>query len=144
MPAPTPIVFRREPTRRSFLATAVAAGGAASLTRAEADPAARTAAPPFRISLAQWSLHETIFAGTLDNLDFPRAAKQQFGIEAVEYVNQFFKDKAKDADYIAELARRAEDELCLLVQVETREGLDNLEAIARLDGIDGVFIASPA
>ncbi len=125
MPSPTPIVFRREPTRRSFLATAVAAGGAASLTRAEADPAARTAAPPFRISLAQWSLHETIFAGTLDNLDFPRAAKQQFGIEAVEYVNQFFKDKAKDADYIAELARRAEDEGVTNVLVMC-DGLGNL------------------
>ncbi len=33
-----------------------------------------------------------------------------------------------------------EDELCLLVQVETQEGLDNLEAIAKVDGIDGVFI----
>jgi 4-hydroxy-2-oxoheptanedioate aldolase len=41
---------------------------------------------------------------------------------------------------IPEYAKRAEDELCLLVQVETREALDNLEAIARLDGIDGVFI----
>jgi 4-hydroxy-2-oxoheptanedioate aldolase len=37
-------------------------------------------------------------------------------------------------------AARAEEELCLLVQVETREALANLEAIARLDGIDGVFI----
>lgn len=33
-----------------------------------------------------------------------------------------------------------ENELCLLVQVETQEGLDNLEAIARVDGVDGVFI----
>jgi 4-hydroxy-2-oxoheptanedioate aldolase len=37
-------------------------------------------------------------------------------------------------------AKRAEEEICLLVQVETRQALDNLEAIARLDGIDGVFI----
>jgi 4-hydroxy-2-oxoheptanedioate aldolase len=41
---------------------------------------------------------------------------------------------------VKEYARRADQELCLLVQVETREGLDNLEAIARTDGIDGVFI----
>ena len=41
---------------------------------------------------------------------------------------------------VKEYARRASEELCLLVQVETREGLDNLEAIARTDGIDGVFI----
>jgi 4-hydroxy-2-oxoheptanedioate aldolase len=41
---------------------------------------------------------------------------------------------------VAEYAKRAEEELCLLVQIETRQGLDNLEAIARMDGIDGVFI----
>ena len=35
---------------------------------------------------------------------------------------------------------QAEGELCLLVQVETRQALDNLEAIARVDGVDGVFI----
>ena len=65
---------------------------------------------PFQISLAQWSLNSTLFAGKLDNLDFPRAAKQQFGITAVEYVNQFFKDKAKDAEYLADLAGRAAGE----------------------------------
>jgi len=36
--------------------------------------------------------------------------------------------------------KRAESELCLLVQIETRRGLDNLEAIAKVDGVDGVFI----
>jgi len=41
---------------------------------------------------------------------------------------------------IKDYARRAEEELCLLVQVETRQALDNLEAIARTDGVDGVFI----
>jgi 4-hydroxy-2-oxoheptanedioate aldolase len=39
-------------------------------------------------------------------------------------------------DYLA----RAEDELCLLVQIETRAGLDALEAIAAVDGVDGLFI----
>ena len=37
-------------------------------------------------------------------------------------------------------AHTCEDELCLLVQVETQEGLDNLEKIASVDGVDGVFI----
>jgi len=41
---------------------------------------------------------------------------------------------------VKDYVKRAEEELCMLVQVETREGLDNLEAIARTDGIDGVFI----
>lgn len=37
-------------------------------------------------------------------------------------------------------AARAEEELCLLVQVETRASLDQIEAIAATDGVDGVFI----
>ncbi|MEQ8355916.1 MAG: aldolase/citrate lyase family protein [Kiloniellaceae bacterium] len=37
-------------------------------------------------------------------------------------------------------AQHAEEELCLLVQVETRQALESLEAIAAVDGVDGVFI----
>jgi 4-hydroxy-2-oxoheptanedioate aldolase len=37
-------------------------------------------------------------------------------------------------------AKRAAEELCLLVQVETQEALDALEAIAAVDGVDGIFI----
>ena len=116
-------------TRRTFLAAGASAAGvlaSAPLRALAADAApAATKEPLFRISLAQWSLHNTLFAGKLDNLDFPRAAKQQFGIEAVEYVNQFFKDKARDNDYIAELAKRAADEGVTNVLVMC-DGLGNL------------------
>ncbi|HTL05831.1 MAG TPA: sugar phosphate isomerase/epimerase family protein [Gemmatimonadales bacterium] len=44
----------------------------------------------------------------MDNLDFAKAAAD-FGIGAIEYVNQFFMDKARDAAYLAELNRRARD-----------------------------------
>jgi 4-hydroxy-2-oxoheptanedioate aldolase len=37
-------------------------------------------------------------------------------------------------------AKKAHEEICVLVQVETREGLDNIEAICAVDGVDGVFI----
>ncbi len=37
-------------------------------------------------------------------------------------------------------AKRAQEEICVLVQIETRMGLDNLEAIAAVEGVDGVFI----
>src|SRR3546814_12426470 len=37
-------------------------------------------------------------------------------------------------------AGRAEPELCLLVQVETRQSLDAIEEIAAVDGVDGIFI----
>jgi 4-hydroxy-2-oxoheptanedioate aldolase len=41
---------------------------------------------------------------------------------------------------VKDYARRASEELCVLVQVETRTALDNLDAIAAVDGVDGVFI----
>ena len=41
---------------------------------------------------------------------------------------------------IKDYARRAQEEICLLVQVETRSGLENIEAICAVEGIDGVFI----
>ena len=63
----------------------------------------------FPISLAEWSLHRTLFAGKLDHLDFARTAKEDYGISAVEYVNQFFKDKAKDQKYLAEMKKRTSD-----------------------------------
>lgn len=66
--------------------------------------------PPFRISLAQWSLHRALFAKELEHLDFARVARRDFGIEAVEYVNSFFKDKARDPSYLAEMNRRAAGE----------------------------------
>ena len=41
---------------------------------------------------------------------------------------------------VTDYVKHAERELCMLVQIESRLGLDNLEAIARTDGVDGVFI----
>ena len=72
-------------------------------------PTASEKDPLFRISLAEWSLHRTLFDGKLDNLDFAKTARNDFGIDAVEYVNQFFKDKASDQGYLAEMKKRAAD-----------------------------------
>ncbi|MCC2671946.1 MAG: Xylose isomerase-like barrel [Armatimonadetes bacterium] len=95
--------------RRDFLrrTAGVMAGGSLSVWGAKAMVAADK--PLFDISLAQWSLHRTLFAKQLDNLDFARVAKQDYGIEAVEYVNQFFKDKGKDQAYLSEMKKRAAD-----------------------------------
>ena len=135
------MVKSRSIDRRGFLAaaaTAIAASQGWARGRAADAPAAM---PLFQISLAEWSLHRTLFAGKLDNLDFPRAAKQQFGIDAVEYVNQFFKDKAKDATYLADLAKRAKDEGVTNVLIMC-DGLGNLgdpEGAARTKAIENHF-----
>ena len=65
--------------------------------------------PLFRISLAQWSLHRALQSGKLTTLDFAKVAREEFGIEAIEFVNTFFKDKARDEEYLAALNERARD-----------------------------------
>lgn len=94
--------------RRTFLKTTAAAGAVLGLGTIPV-LAANEAKPLFKISLAQWSLHRTLREGKLDNLDFPAFTKKEFGIDAVEYVNQFFKDKAKDTAYLKDLKKRAAD-----------------------------------
>ena len=94
-------------TRRDFLKTAsiaTAAIGAPDLTFARQGPQKGR----FAISLAEWSLHRALRANTITNLDFPRLAKEEFGVTGLEYVNQFFKDKAKDTAYLGDLKKRAE------------------------------------
>jgi len=88
----------------------LAAAGVAGLCFPSASAAMAQIEPlPFKISLAQWSLHRALFSGELDHLDFANVAKQTYGIEAVEYVNSFFKDKAKDAKYLAQMNQRCKD-----------------------------------
>ena len=63
----------------------------------------------FKISLAEWSLHRALRSKDIDHLDFYSIAKNKFDISAVEYVNTFFFDKAKDATYLKEMKTRAHD-----------------------------------
>jgi sugar phosphate isomerase/epimerase len=63
----------------------------------------------FDISLAQWSLHRVLFAGYIQSVDFPIIAKEQFDIEAVEYVNTFFPDRQPTPEFVKELKTRCDD-----------------------------------
>lgn len=63
----------------------------------------------FKISLAEWSLHRELFSKKIDHLDFISLAKTEFGISAVEYVNSFFFEKAKDRKYLNKMKSRAND-----------------------------------
>lgn len=94
--------------RRTFFtrAAAVTAIGTASSRATAAPKPAVAKALPFKISLAQWSLHNSIREKKVEHLDFARVANG-LGIDAIEYVNSFFKDKARDKSYLAEMKRRA-------------------------------------
>lgn len=91
----------------------------------------------FEISLAQWSLHRTLRGPDLDNLGFPKKAKS-FGIDAIEYVNSFWKDKAKDAKYVAELKKRCSDEgvRSLLIMCDGEGALGDPDAKKRQRAVE--------
>jgi L-ribulose-5-phosphate 3-epimerase len=100
----------KKPTdRRSFLKQSAQVSAGLALMNLDNRNVSAKKKPLFKISLAQWSLHRALFAKQLDNLDFAKVAKNEYGIEAIEYVNQFFKDKAKDTNYLAEMKKRARD-----------------------------------
>jgi L-ribulose-5-phosphate 3-epimerase len=97
-------------TRRSFHHSRRRLLKAAStLTLASALPIEAQAEPLFKISLAEWSFNRMLFGNEMTNLDFPVFARTEFDIDVVEYVNQFWMDKAEDSAYLAELKKRCDD-----------------------------------
>lgn len=95
----------------------------------------------FDISLAQWSLHKTFFAGDLKNIDFPEFAAKKFDIHAVEYVNQFFKDKAEDMDYLKDLNNRAKDNGVknVMIMVDGEGNLGDEDPTKRLQAVENHY-----
>jgi len=63
----------------------------------------------FYISLAQWSLHRAFKGGDLDAMDFAKISKRHFGVNAIEYVNQFYMDNFTPK-VVRELKKRSVDE----------------------------------
>ena len=123
-------------SRRAFLARA--GGATAGWMLADMMPHTAAQTPPFKISLAQWSLHRALKGGTLDHLDFARVARTEFNLDAVEYVNTFFKDKVGDGAYLAEMNRRAADHGVYqhLIMVDAEGRLGDPDAPARQRAID--------
>ena len=129
-------------SRRQFLAATAAATAAGLTGSAWADHHESGKhshdGQPFKISLAQWSLHRTIRAGDLDPLDFPKYARTEFDIGGVEYVNQFFKDKARDESYLGEMKKRGEDHNVehVLIMVDGEGDLGDPKTAKRLQAVD--------
>ena len=91
--------------RRKFIQNSLALGlGATALGTLSANTLGKhflennpSTSPFFKLSLAQWSLHNAIQKGDLNPYDFAAKAKE-LGFEGIEYVNQLYKDvtEAKD------------------------------------------------
>ena len=142
-------------TRREFLGAVSAAGLAPRAFKASEQPS--VSEPLYRISLAQWSLNQTIFGprgdnfmsllrtdpdavlrGTLSPLDFARTARRDYDINAIEYVNQFFFGHARDASYLRDLKQRADDEgvRSLLIMCDAEGNLGDPDPSTRTTTIE--------
>ncbi len=149
--------------RRTFLkATALAAPGV--ILSGCIKPVFDTE-PRLKISLAEWSLHRSIFGsgldknnwgsweqalqsnprsvlqGSLDHLDFARTARQVYGINAVEYVNVFFYDRATDKKYLKEMKTRADGEgvQSLLIMCDHEGALGDPDSQLRKTAIENHY-----
>ena len=131
-------MIRTPLNRREFLVGAFALVPAAKVLALNANHVAR---PWFEISLAEWSLHRTIFSGKMTNLDFPRVAKQDFGIDAIEYVNQFFKDKANDKSYLKDLKDRCKSEgvKSVLIMCDGEGATGDPDQAARMKAVENHY-----
>jgi sugar phosphate isomerase/epimerase len=123
--------------RRQFVESVLATGamlGTGAFCRAQA-------APLFSISLAQWSLNRRIFGGELDALEFPVFARRTFDIGAVEYVNQFFMDKARDRTWLGDLKKRCDDNgvRSLLIMCDREGNLGDPDTAARTRAVENHY-----
>jgi L-ribulose-5-phosphate 3-epimerase len=127
--------------RRTFLGlSASAAGGLCLSGCANLDAIIGSSKAPFKISLAQWSWHRRLRGQQqpkMDNLDFAANARL-FGVDAVEYVNQFFMDKANNTVYLDEMKKRAADNgvKSLLIMCDGEGNLGDPELRNRMKAVE--------
>jgi sugar phosphate isomerase/epimerase len=96
--------------------------------------------PLFKISLAEWSINRPLFGGQMQHLDFAKIAKSA-GISAIEYVNQFFKDKAKDTAFLKEMNTRAQGEgvTQVLIMCDNEGNLGDPDAEKRQSAVENHY-----
>lgn len=130
--------------RRTFLGLSASAAGWLCLAGCSSmEGIMGSSKVPFKISLAQWSWHRRLRGEQqpkMDNLDFVVNARL-FGFEAVEYVNQFFKDKAEDTAYLAEMKKRAKDNRVksLLIMCDGEGNLGDPDSRRRAQAVENHY-----
>ncbi len=84
---------------------------------------------------------QTLLLPLVDN-----AAQARDLVRAVRYPPEGIRGvaaslaRAAHGNGVKDYVKHANAEVCLVVQVETRRGLENIDAILAVDGVDGVFI----
>jgi sugar phosphate isomerase/epimerase len=99
-------------SRREFLNQLGLAAAGMSLSTAFPSPTVASSTAKkfsFDISLAEFSFAGELMSGKMTNMDFPARAKNDFGINVLEYVSMFFNNKHTDQAYLKELKQRCDD-----------------------------------
>ena len=132
--------------RRSFLRSAAATGAALGLGQprqphAAAPPRKRPRSPCSRSRSPNGRSTDALFAKEMDNLDFPLIAKRDYGIDGVEYVNVFFKDKAKDTAYLTDLKKRCDDNgvTSVLIMCDDEGDLGDPDEAKRTEAVENHY-----
>lgn len=101
----------------------------------------KSAPPWLQLSLAQWSIHRALEAGTLKAVDFAAIAKQTYGIEAIEYVNGFYRDQATDEKFWNQLKGSADENgvKSLLIMVDDEGDLGHIDATERIKSVENHY-----
>lgn len=137
------VYMNKKTNRRTFLQQSMILGGGLAAGALSLSNSFPVTAPAFKfdISLAQWSLHKAIFGGALDPLKFAEYTKKQFDISAVEYVNQFFADKATDKAYIQQLKQIADDNgvKSLLIMIDREGNLGDTDVKKRKQAVENHY-----
>ena len=128
--------------RREFIKKTATATGAVALSGySSAFLTSCSKSNSFEISLAEWSLHRALQSGKIDHLDFYSVAKNELNISAVEYVNSFFFDKAKDKKYLNEMKQRADDlgVQSLLIMCDNEGNLGDPDSKKRIESVENHY-----
>ncbi len=127
-------------SRRTFIKKSTLGVAALSLPGIYAYGTPTTQTMP-KISLAQWSLNRAFFGKNLDPINFARIAKTDYGISAIEYVNQFYTTHATDEKFWTEMATRAADAgvQSLIMMVDEEEKLGDTNAAIRKTAIESHY-----
>ncbi len=127
--------------RRSFIKkTALATTAASILPLSSFTPGATPYSGP-NISLAQWSLNRAFFKGDLDPNSFASIASKSFGIQAIEYVNQFYVKQSNQDKFWMQMKAKADDQgvRSLLIMVDSEGDLGNPKEKERKTAVENHY-----
>ncbi len=124
--------------RRTFIRSSVIGAGALAATPLIARTTQQKA---LQISLAQWSLHRSFNDGIFDPVDFASIAKEKYKIDAVEFVNGFYHDKATDEMFWNKMKARSADAGVknLVLMVDDEGDLGSASEKKRLESVENHY-----